>query len=810
MSDKYDALIAAAEKKYGIPPGLLLAQKSTESGGDVRAVSKKGALGLMQFMPPTAKAYGVDPYDPVQAIDGAARYMRDNLKAAHGDPTEALRLYQGGPNRAGWGPENHAYPATVYGKMGDAGILTAMGLPTPDGAVAAAPGEDTPQAPPQVDEHATLAAAGLPTAANIDPQTAKDMGVTIDKDGALVVNVTGGHSPEIRFPFGTNAEHATQQVRALFAKGADPAEITSFIQQHGGSFANPDDAKQLFADYESDAGTGVDPRWKRGLAAHPDYSPFTVSIAPEPISAGESTATGLRNLGSMGWEDELTAYARSKLGLSPDGQGPAKLYSPGLTQNQIYDKALGIERAHSDAAWNQHPVAYAGGGAVGMLPSTVLAPGSTLPRMMATGAVLGGVSGAGNATEGNRLQQAAMGATLGAGMAPLGTAVGAVGRKAVNALVPKVDPIIASLAQKAADMGINVRGSQISSSPAMRTVDSVLARVPGSGIAADNEAQRAAFTRAVGNSFGADSDALTPEVMSAAKNRISDVYDTVGGRTTLDLNPENGSQFLDNIGRIQADAKGTLGTDKAPALEHLITNVLDKVGPDGTMSGAAFKALTSRGTMLDTATRSSDPVFASTAKAIKGELNSALTASAAPEDAVALRAANTQWKNMRTVEKLVAKSLDGTISPALLQNPVSTSFGNRAYTGAGALGDLGDIGQRFLKDQGSSNTAERNAILKFAANAGKVSGGIGAALLGVKSGISPGELLAMAGGAGGTLLGGRMAGKALMAPGYRNRLIDAALNGDNAAPGLPISEYLLPPAAILGNKLLPANGSPHR
>jgi hypothetical protein len=465
MSDQYDAMIAAAEKKYGIPAGLLLAQKSTESGGDPRAVSPKGAIGLMQFMPATAKAYGIDPTDPAQSIDGAARLMRDNLKAANGDPTEALRLYQGGPNRAGWGPQNHAYPATVYGKMGDSGLLTAMGLSAGDDSAAPAQQGATPAAadPGQpVDEHQMLGATGLaPQASGVSPQTAADMGVKVDKDGGLVVDVTGGHLPEIKFPYGTNADHATQQVRALFAKGADPEAISAFIKQHGGTFTDPNDEKQLFSDYETDAGTGVDPRWRKAYAAHPDSTPFQVSVAPEQVSTGDAADTGLRNLGSLGWNDEAVAYLRSKIGLSPDGQGPAALYSPGLTGNQIYDKALGIERAHSDAAWNEHPYAYATGGAVGMAPTMVLAPGSTLPKMMASGAVLGGVSGAGNATDGNRLAGGAEGAALGAALAPVGKAVATVGGKAYNAVAAPVLNRLISGARAPADVAISRIGQRI-------------------------------------------------------------------------------------------------------------------------------------------------------------------------------------------------------------------------------------------------------------------------------------------------------------------------------------------------------------
>jgi membrane-bound lytic murein transglycosylase B len=68
----------AAGARYGVPPRLLASLAWVESRYQVDAVSSAGAIGMMQIMPVTAQELGVDPTDPVQAIDGAAR-----LLAAH-------------------------------------------------------------------------------------------------------------------------------------------------------------------------------------------------------------------------------------------------------------------------------------------------------------------------------------------------------------------------------------------------------------------------------------------------------------------------------------------------------------------------------------------------------------------------------------------------------------------------------------------------------------------------------------------------------------------------------------------------------
>lgn len=73
--NKYDAAFTAAETKYHLPDGWLRRQAWQESRFNPNARSKAGALGLMQFMPATAKEYGIDPLNPLQSIDAAGKYM---------------------------------------------------------------------------------------------------------------------------------------------------------------------------------------------------------------------------------------------------------------------------------------------------------------------------------------------------------------------------------------------------------------------------------------------------------------------------------------------------------------------------------------------------------------------------------------------------------------------------------------------------------------------------------------------------------------------------------------------------------------
>lgn len=86
----------AAARKHSIPEDLFLRLVQTESNWSPRAVSSKGAIGLAQLMPGTARLLRVNPYDPRQNLDGGARYLRIQYQK-FGDWRLALAAYNAGP-----------------------------------------------------------------------------------------------------------------------------------------------------------------------------------------------------------------------------------------------------------------------------------------------------------------------------------------------------------------------------------------------------------------------------------------------------------------------------------------------------------------------------------------------------------------------------------------------------------------------------------------------------------------------------------------------------------------------------------------
>jgi soluble lytic murein transglycosylase-like protein len=96
MAD-FERLVGEAAQRHGLDPALVMAVIGVESGFQPEAVSPKGAQGLMQLMPGTARDMGVtDPFDPAANLDGGSRYLSSLVARYEGDLAKALAAYNAG------------------------------------------------------------------------------------------------------------------------------------------------------------------------------------------------------------------------------------------------------------------------------------------------------------------------------------------------------------------------------------------------------------------------------------------------------------------------------------------------------------------------------------------------------------------------------------------------------------------------------------------------------------------------------------------------------------------------------------------
>jgi hypothetical protein len=494
--------------------------------------------------------------------------------------------------------------------------------------------------------------------------------------------------------------------------------------------------------------------------------------------------------GLAGGTDAAAAFLASK-GFLPQSMADAvhgsaqDAISTDQQGNKLFDAAYGDSAAAS--------VGRVGGQIAGSLPIMAVAPelagagrvgagidalagGNKLLGLAGRGAVAG-MAGAGliSGTSDEPLaNQLIRGAETGAALGPIVGGAASLGNRLIS---PHVDPAVAGLAAKAEQYGIPLRPAQLTGPGSfLSNLDQKAGQLPFSGRETFAGQQQSAFTKAVARTFGEDTDSITPDVMTRAKDRLGKVFEDVASKTNIPADPEIGA----GLASVLRDASQTLPGDSMKPLQNLAGEVWDTLGSKGMLTGKQYQQLTKKGSPLDVLQNSGNREMAHAATDLRDVLDSALERSAAPEDLASLKGARLQYKNMMTVAPLVVKGDEGAISPLLLNGRVNSSFKNRAFTGAGDLGDLAQIGQQFMRMPKDSGTPIGSAIINKLTSPGTaVTGLVGAAGTGYALDLPNMLLAAAAGGAGlgTTAATSRIVNSALGSQMLKNRLLSLAAKG---------------------------------
>lgn len=734
--DDYSQFYESAGQQYNIHPDLLRAIVQVESGGNPNAVSSAGAKGPAQLLPETAASLGIeDPKDPQQAIYGAAKLLDQNM-TRYGNVDDAVRAYHGGTDQRNWGPKTKAYHDKVMSAFSGGSPATLM---------------------------------------------AQSQAATSLTDEQLLSGIPDG------MPL--SGSHALSD-----------DELLSGIPDYG-STAQPQAPQRLSQDF------GVPGRVGMGIAqggvdiGHTalnaiDAGTNALLRSPIALTAANALFPGAGVIAAM------TAPTESALGIAPQ----QRAYEQARFKQLFGDStAAKVGRIAGQTAMTA-PIVGAGLPAIGSvspLAASYLglaantARGIPIVGPLAVNALTGATQGAGAAalTSGGNSevplsQQLSTGAKIGGLFGAAAPVVQKVAGKIYNALTGagSVSPAAIDLAQSAVDQfGIPIRGSQITSNPFIRRLDTFLGNVPFSGMKESNEEISDNFYKAVASSIGATEKALTPDVALAAKKAIGNKFDQVA-QNVGSVKADN--QFVNDLATAEQEARGVLTSDQFSPIKHQVDSILEKIAADGTIDWKAYQAITNHDAPLDRVLNSENPNIAFYASKIRNALDEALSRSAKPEDQALLTEAKYQYKNLKTLEPLLAKAPEGFIRPQLLLNRVQQIYGNVAMGGGGDLGILGRIAERFLKPASSSGAAENLGIGGLLAESG-------AAV------AHPGLIPRLIAGTAGTIGAGRLAGSSLRSDWYRNMLMNQAAQAAAPSTTNMLLRNTAIPAAVSASQSLP-------
>lgn len=524
--------------------------------------------------------------------------------------------------------------------------------------------------------------------------------------------------------------------------------------------------------------------WWQGLKDDPNWSGLVGNLAPE---AGLTKRIGVGLL--RGGKDVLDTGAHGLARVTSaigDAILPESLAGP---IRKSKDEVLAADKADNEQFEKEYgDTTSVGLGRLGgqiaatapLMPTKLIqgvnAVTGALPTISVTGARMAaplvnrlraaiGTGGIGGATLGaatSSTNDSSLGENIGEGLVsgaiggPLVAGASQAGKSLGSKLVGKISNSRAELAKRAEELGINLKATQVSTSPLLKKYDQMSGILPFSGARDVSDSQVGQINRAISRTFGQDTEELSPKLVKDSLKNIGQGMEKVYKSTATNAD----ANLANDLQKVRDNSKLFSDDEERTVAKHL-TNVLKQI-KGGTIDGEEFHNLTKYNAPLSKMQKAANPNLASAANEIRSALENAFKRSAHSDTVKELQKLKLQYKSAKTVEPLIEADANGDVSPLKLMRKVLSSPGGKL--GSGELGEIADIGRAFFPTPADSGTPTGMMVLN-ALHSPLSAGGVGLGAM-----LHGSAMTDIAAGGGG-LVANRLMREAVNSKAVRNAII---------------------------------------
>jgi hypothetical protein len=280
----------------------------------------------------------------------------------------------------------------------------------------------------------------------------------------------------------------------------------------------------------------------------------------------------------------------------------------------------------------------------------------------------------------------------------------ALGRGAVG-MLPPLEPETQALARQAHELGFRLSPHEVYGSKYGKYAGELAQENPL--IATNREFNQRMFNHQLVYQLGGEGDKLTRRVFNQAMNRSGSTIGDIAASHNVPFNEDLVNRLSGHVAEAQRFGSGDV--------ERVVRGYVDEItdlSRNGELPGQAFRRINTRlNNHIRGAGNNGD--LRNALGNLQDDLQDAFTAQLTPEELTRYNTARRQYAVGKTLEPLVAKAVTGDVAPASLLGAITRTQAGKSAAARGAAGELGtlaDIGQRFLKSQPSSGTAERSVM----------------------------------------------------------------------------------------------------